>query len=86
VQNSLDVLRFIANEISTSIHISLMSQFHPTSRVKNMAPLNRSLFKKEYVEVVDEFYRLGFRNGFIQDMESYQSYRPDFEKGHPFEH
>jgi len=35
--------------------------------------------------VVDEFYRLGFRNGFIQELESNINYRPDFDKDHPFE-
>lgn len=85
VQNSIEVLRFIAEEISTSIHISLMSQYHPTFSVHDEPPLNRPLYQEEYFEVVDEFYRLGFRNGFIQDLESYENYRPDFNREHPFE-
>lgn len=85
VQNSLDVLRFIAEEISTSVHISLMSQYHPTFAVNTIPPLNRPLYQDEYFRVVDEFYRLGFHNGFIQDLESYESYRPDFDREHPFE-
>jgi putative pyruvate formate lyase activating enzyme len=85
VQNSIDVLRFIAEEISTSIHISLMSQYHPTFAVHNSPPLNRLLYQEEYFQVVDEFYRLGFRNGFVQDLDSYESYRPDFDREHPFE-
>ncbi len=85
VQNSIDVLRFIAEEISTSIHISLMSQYHPTFSVNDKPPLNRPLYQEEYFRVVDEFYRLGFRNGFIQDLDSYESYRPDFDQKHPFE-
>lgn len=85
VQNSINVLRFIADEISTSIHISLMSQYHPTFAVNDEPPLNRTLYRDEYFRVVDEFYRLGFRNGFIQDLESYESYRPDFDREHPFE-
>jgi hypothetical protein len=28
---------------------------------------------------------LGFRNGWVQDMDSFQNYRPDFSKEHPFE-
>lgn len=85
VQNSIDVLRFIAEEVSTSIHISLMSQYHPTFSVNDTPPLNRPLYQEEYFRVVDEFYRSGFRNGFIQDLESYESYRPDFNQQHPFE-
>jgi putative pyruvate formate lyase activating enzyme len=85
IENSKEVLRFIADEISTSVHISLMSQYHPTFQVSDVPPLNRTLIQEEYFRVVDEFYRLGFRNGFIQDMDSYDSYRPDFDKSHPFE-
>lgn len=85
VENSIGVLRFIAEEISTSLHISLMSQYHPTPFVKNISPINRSLFKNEYETVVEAFYQLGFRNGWIQDLDSFENYRPDFKKRHPFE-
>lgn len=85
VDNSLEVLQYIAHEISTSVHISLMSQYYPTFQVNDLAPLNRTLRNEEYFRVVDEFYKLGFRNGFIQDLESYKNYNPDFEKNHPFE-
>ncbi|MCF8364615.1 MAG: radical SAM protein [Bacteroidales bacterium] len=86
IDNSLEVLRFIANEISTSLSISLMSQYHPTFQVIDLPPLNRNLFREEYFKVIDEFHKLGFRKGFIQDLESSENYRPDFEKDHPFEH
>ncbi len=85
VQNSIDVLRFLAEEISTSIHISLMSQYHPTHLVKHISPINRTLYQNEYQKVVDAFYDLGFYNGWIQDLESYENYRPDFRREHPFE-
>jgi putative pyruvate formate lyase activating enzyme len=84
-QNSIDVLRFIAEEISTSIHISLMSQYHPTHLVKKISPINRTLVRDEYQNVVDAFHDLGFRNGWIQDLDSYENYKPDFRKKHPFE-
>jgi len=84
-ENSLGVLRFIAEEISTSVHISLMSQYYPTAFVKNISPLNRTLYQEEYQSVVDEFHRLGFRKGWVQDLESHENYQPDFEKEHPFE-
>lgn len=85
VENSLDVLRFIADEISTSIHISLMSQYHPAFLAIDLPPLNRSLHKEEYFKVIDEFHHLGFRKGYIQELESYENYRPDFDKDNPFE-
>lgn len=85
VRNSIEVLRLIAWEISPSLSISLMSQYHPTPYVPASSPINRTLYEEEYRQVVEEFYRLGFRNGWIQDMDSYDNYRPDFRKKHPFE-
>lgn len=85
VQNSLDVLTYIADEISTSLHISLMSQYHPVPAVNNMTPLHRTLYSDEYQQVVAKFHELGFRKGWIQELDSNENYRPDFEKDHPFE-
>jgi len=82
---SIKVLRTIADEISPGIHISLMSQYHPTEHVRNHTVLNRTLYKDEYESVVNEMERLGFRNGWLQDMDSHENYRPDFSKEHPFE-
>ncbi len=85
VENSIGVLRFIAEEVSTSLHISLMSQYHPAFRALTMPPIHRPLYKEEYDAVVDAFYGLGLRNGYFQEMDSFENYRPDFDKGHPFE-
>ena len=85
VDESKKVLRTIAEELSTGVHISLMSQYHPAADVKKHSVLNRSLYKDEYMDVVTEMERLGFRNGWLQDMDSCRNYRPDFSKEHPFE-
>lgn len=84
-EESKMVLRTIAEELSTGVHISLMSQYHPTNEVKNHSSLNRSLFREEYESVAEEMHRLGFRNGWVQDMESSRNYLPDFSREHPFE-
>jgi putative pyruvate formate lyase activating enzyme len=85
VEESKNVLRTIAKELSTGVHLSLMSQYQPTSVVRNHPELNRSLYKEEYEAVAEEMENLGFRNGWVQDMDSFQNYRPDFRKEHPFE-
>lgn len=82
---SINVLRTIAEEVSTGIHISLMSQYHPSLNVKNHPVLNRSIYREEYELVVNEMESLGFRNGWVQDMDSFENYRPDFSKENPFE-
>jgi len=84
-EESKKVLEAIAEELSPGIHISLMSQYHPTYEVKYHPVLNRPLYKTEYLEVAAEMEKLGFRNGWLQDMDSFRNYRPDFRKKYPFE-
>lgn len=84
VQNSLQVLRYIAEEISPKLHISLMSQYYPTAGVIDHPFLHRELYREEYRKVVDEMERLGLENGWIQGLESTAHYRPDFGQEHPF--
>ena len=85
VEESKNVLRSIAEELSPGVHLSLMSQYHPTTGVMNHRVLNRSIYREEYEAVVEDMERLGFRNGWVQDIDSYQNYRPDFSREHPFE-
>lgn len=86
VAESISVLRLIADELSTGVHISLMSQYHPAFKARNHQDLNRPLYKDEYFEVVEMMEKLGFRNGWVQDMESFRNYIPDFNRDHPFEY
>lgn len=84
--NSIRVLQEIADKISPNISISLMSQYYPTYHVAGHPFLGRTLKKNEYQLVVDVMENLGMHNGWIQDLESYENYRPDFQrKEHPFE-
>ena len=85
VEESIKVLRSVADELSPGVHLSLMSQYHPTYLVRSNSFLNRSLSKTEYEAVVNAMEDLGFRNGWVQEMNSYQNYQPDFRKENPFE-
>ena len=84
-EESKKVLRSIADELSTGVHLSLMSQYHPTPFVKDHLTLSRSLYKEEYGMITEAMENLGFRNGWVQDMDSYKNYRPDFSRENPFE-
>ena len=84
VGQSIKVLKYIAEELSVKLHISLMSQYYPTELVKNQQELNRTISHEEYKQVVDAFHELGFYRGWTQDLESHASYRPDFSDGQPF--
>ncbi len=84
IENSINSLRLIAKEISNEVHLSLMSQYSPTINVCNHPYLNRKLTKEEYQVVVDEMEKLGFENGWIQEIESSDYYLPDFNRTEPF--
>ena len=85
VTNSIGVLRFLAEEISPRIHVSLMAQYYPTEQVEKHSMLQRAISKSEYRQVVKELEKLGMFNGWIQEFESSEFYRPDFTKPHPFD-
>jgi len=84
VEQSMDVLRMIAGELSLAIHISLMSQYYPPFEITGFPNLNRTVDSNEYERVVNEFHRLGFYRGWLQDMESHKNYRPQFAEKKPF--
>jgi len=85
IENSKAVFRFIAEELSPDVYISLMSQYYPTPAVADHPTLGRCLRRDEYEEVVKEFEKLGFHRGFVQELSSPHHYRPDFMREHPFE-
>lgn len=85
IEESKNVLRLIAEELSPGVYLSLMSQYYPTPGVINHPLLNRALYKEEYEAVVLEMETLGFRNGWVQDMDSHQTYKPDFSRENPFD-
>lgn len=84
-ENSVNVLRTIAKELSNDLHISLMSQYYPAYGVNNHEFLGRTLKRNEYRRVVEELEELGFENGWVQELSSQENYRPDFKKKKPFE-
>jgi putative pyruvate formate lyase activating enzyme len=84
-KNSKDILRFIADEISPKLHISLMSQYYPAGDAASFKGLSRGITSGEYKEVIEEMESLGMFNGWYQELESHEHYRPDFYRLHPFE-
>jgi len=85
VENSLEVLRRLAIEISPLLHLSLMSQYFPAHKVIDHPELGRVITSQEYEQVKSEMEKLGLSRGWWQEIESSDSYRPDFLNSHPFE-
>ncbi len=78
-------LRWLAEEISPSVTVSIMSQYHPTVNAGKIRQLSRSITVSEYEEVVKLAEELGLENGWVQEMESKEYYLPDFsDRENPF--
>lgn len=79
-------LNWLAEEVSRDIHISLMAQYYPAHRANRFPALSRRITRAEYENVLAVLEKTGLENGWIQSLESPDTYRPDFEReGHPFQ-
>ncbi len=74
------VFKFIAEELSPNVHISLMSQYYPANKSYKDILINRALRKSEYERALHLLDKYGLQNGWTQEMESAESYHPDFNK------
>ena len=82
VENSLAVLDQIA-DISTNLHVALMAQYFPPAEGLP-DQLGRTLTEEEYATVANLYNELGF-NGWLQELQSENNYRPNFTQTNPFE-
>ena len=76
---SIKILRWIKDNLPLDTYISLMSQYVPYVKTE-YKELNRRIVTAEYQKVIDEFERLGFENGFMQERSSAQTdFIPKFD-------
>lgn len=86
LSQSEEVIKYLANNVSKEITISLMAQYYPTNLAKDDTRLNRFITLKEYLKALNALDLSGIEDGFIQELKSSETYRPNFKKdGHPFE-
>lgn len=79
---SVKLLEWISENMPGDIHVSLMSQYTPYYKARLYPEINRRITAWEYEKVLRRFYRLGFKNGYIQERESAsEAYIPDFDTG-----
>ncbi|MDP2855307.1 MAG: 4Fe-4S cluster-binding domain-containing protein [Smithellaceae bacterium] len=83
LENSREALRLLKNEISTSVPISLMSQYTPMANVRSHPLLGRRISSAEYSQILDYALDLGFENLFVQDVND-DDLTPDFDRANPF--
>ena len=83
LSNPLAVLEFLS-AISTKVPVSVMSQYNPVFYYGHIREMQRKLSPEEYQVVLKRAVDLGFETIFAQEIESTQTYVPDFSKASPF--
>ena len=67
ILNSRRVLKWI-NENMHDVYVSVMAQYFPTYKAKEIDDINRKLTKEEYEQIEKYLYRLDLENGYIQEL------------------
>lgn len=77
-KNSESVLRWLSDNLSGKVLISLMGQYTPFGNANQYKELNRKITRREYNKLQNLLFSLDI-DGFVQDLSSAQSeYIPDF--------
>lgn len=80
VENSKMVLKWIKENLSNKVYISVMAQYFPTYKACEYPEINRKITKEELELVWEYASSLGFENGFIQELgEHEEEYVPNFD-------
>jgi len=61
------VMKFLAEEISKDVYISLMSQYFPAYKAHTMQELSRRITAAEHDEAYEIMQRYGLENGWVQE-------------------
>ena len=79
-KDSMKILDWIKEDLGEDTFVSLMSQYTPMHQAKEIKTLSRKLTTFEYEKVVDHFFEIGLKNGFMQKRSSATSeYTPAFD-------
>lgn len=70
VNDSKKILLWIKENLGEDTFVSLMSQYTPFADAKKHKEINRRLFTAEYDKIVDYFFEIGLKNGFMQEKSS----------------
>ena len=80
IENSKNVLKWIVDNIGKEVYVSIMAQYFPTYKAKQIKELNRKINNEEYEQIEDYIYEIGIENGYMQDLgEHEEEYVPDFK-------
>ncbi len=63
------VMKFLAEEISKDVYLSLMSQYFPAYKAHEIPELSRRITSEEYDEAYQIMQGYGLENGWVQEFE-----------------
>jgi putative pyruvate formate lyase activating enzyme len=85
IAGSAESLRWIRDTLGPTVTVSLMAQYYPAHQGATTALLDRKIRQSEYERVLTVLDRLGMEQGWAQEYDSPENYRPEFEnRNDPF--
>jgi putative pyruvate formate lyase activating enzyme len=85
IAGSAESLRWIRDTLGERTTLSVMAQYFPTHKALTTPLLDRKIRQGEYEKVLSLLDRLGMDNGWAQEFEASEYYRPEFEdRSRPF--
>ena len=80
VKNSKKVLKWVKENIDSNVYVSIMAQYFPTYKAKEIPEIARKITKEEYKKVENYLYELDLENGYIQELgEHEEEYVPTWK-------
>jgi putative pyruvate formate lyase activating enzyme len=79
------IIKWIRDNLGIDTFISLMSQYYPVHKSGEYPIMNRKIKHVEYGRLTDLLVDEGFKNVFIQNLESAPLFVPDFKRNKPFQ-
>jgi putative pyruvate formate lyase activating enzyme len=69
ISGTEEIMKFLAEEVSKDVYISLMSQYFPAYKAIEMKELSRRITFAEYEEAYQIMQKYGLENGWVQEIE-----------------
>jgi putative pyruvate formate lyase activating enzyme len=69
ISGTEEIMKFLAEEVSKDVYISLMSQYFPAYKAIEMKELSRRITADEYEEACRIMQKYGLENGWVQNLE-----------------
>lgn len=79
ISQTVKIFEWVSENIGTDTYVSLMSQYTPYGKAKEIKPIDRPLSKREYSIAKEKVLDLGFENCYFQSGKSAsENFIPDF--------